>query len=245
MRPLIGIPCVAAERAQTLRRLYGNNQAYVKAIEEAGGIALLIPPQIERSALEQLCGLLDGLLLSGGEDVAPTLYGEEQLPECGEADPERDSLEWALARLALERDLPVFGICRGMQMLNVAAGGTLYQDVPSQRPASQRHEWSDSPRDLRAHEIAITPGSRLAQILGSERAAVNSLHHQAVARPGADVAITAVAPDGVAEALEIGGRAYALAVQYHPEELYTDDEASRKLFAAFVQAAEAYAGRKP
>ncbi len=238
MRPIIGIPCLAAERAKTHRPLYGNNQSYVRAVAQSGGIPVLIPPQAEAASLDHVCARLDGLLLTGGEDVAPALYGEAPLPKCGQPEPERDDLEMRMTRWALEYDLPIFGICRGMQLLNVAAGGTLYQDLATQLPGTAEHALSALPRDTRAHEIAVQADSRLARILGTERPQVNSLHHQAVARPGADVEILAVSPDGVAEAMEVRGQSFALAVQYHPEELFDSDEASQRLFAAFIAACE-------
>src|SRR5689334_22471273 len=136
MRPLIGIPAAPLQRAGSQRPYYGLGQSYIQAVERAGGIPLLIPPQRDAESLQAISARIDGLLLSGGGDVDPTLYGEERLPECGEPEPERDELEIALALLALEHKQPIFGVCRGMQVLNVAVGGTLYQDLVAQRPES-------------------------------------------------------------------------------------------------------------
>lgn len=240
IRPLIGIPCYAAERAGKLGPVYGpiyaNNATYVRAVERAGGVPILLPPYENPESAAMIYARLDGLLLAGGGDVDPAIYGQERLPECQEPEAERDALELTLTRRALEDELPVFGICRGMQVLNVARGGTLIQDIATAQPEAQRHPWTDHPRDHRAHEIAVEDSSRLAGIVGRSRLAVNSLHHQAIDRPGAGVRVLAYAPDGIAEAMEVEGQPFALAVQFHPEELAPTDEASRRLFEAFVRA---------
>ena len=234
---VVGIPCYSAERAGSGRPFYGNNQAYARALIGVGLAPLLIPP-MDEAALEAVCGRLDGLLLSGGEDVDPARYGEERLAMCGPADPERDGMELALTRMALERDLPTLGICRGMQVLNVARGGTLYQDLETQRPEARPHAMGHLPRSSRTHEVTVERGSRLGAILGVERLAVNSLHHQAAREPGTGVRMVARADDGVAEGMELPAYRFALAVQYHPEELFETDELSRKLFAAFARACQ-------
>lgn len=234
--PLVGVPCYSAERADSHRPLYGNNQSYIRALIAAGATPLMIPPGLDMSALTALCGRLDGLLLTGGADIDPALYGEQRLPECGEIEPERDIMELALTRVALQRDLPTFGICRGMQTLNVACGGALYQDIAAQRPESLAHAWTDHPRNHLAHTVLVERDSRLFTALGAEELRVNSLHHQAVSRPGDGARVVAWAPDGVAEALELPAQRFAIAVQYHPEELIETDQRSRRLFAAFVDA---------
>lgn len=236
MRPIIGIPCFAAERAGTRRPIFGNNQAYVRAIERAGGAPVLIPLLEMSESVAAIRTRLDGVLLTGGGDLAPALYGEERLPECGAIEPERDAAEIDLTQWALEAGVPVLGVCRGMQLLNVVRDGTLYQDIVTQHPSSPRHDIIDQPRTHRAHSIALHPDSRLATILGARALSVNSLHHQAVKDPGTDVEIVGWSEDGIAEAMEIPGHPFALAVQYHPEELAPTDEASRRLFAAFVEA---------
>ncbi len=242
--PLIGIPCFTIPHPTRPYALYANNQTYANAVALAGGIPLFIPPVNEESvegACETLGQRLDGLLLSGGADIDPVVYGEARLPVCETSQPERDRLELALTRQALQRGTPIFGICRGMQLLNVACGGSLYQDLPTQSLQSQRHAWSDHPRDYLAHSIEIAADSRLAAITGIRAHQVNSLHHQAVHRPGAGLTITAWAPDGVAEAMELRDHSFVLAVQYHPEELTRSDAPSQALFAAFVQACAAHA----
>ncbi|MGH2515320.1 MAG: gamma-glutamyl-gamma-aminobutyrate hydrolase family protein [Ktedonobacterales bacterium] len=236
MRPLIGIPCFAAERAGTRRPIFGNNQAYIIAVEQAGGAPVLLPPLESPESMAAIRARLDGLLLTGGGDLAPALYGEERLPECGEIEVERDAGELDLTRWALEAGVPVLGVCRGMQLLNVVRGGTLYQDIVTQHPGSPRHDVTEFGRTHRAHAIAINPRSRIAAILGTCEPVVNSLHHQAVKDIGAGIEIVGWSEDGIAEALELPGYPFVLAVQHHPEELYATDEASRRLFAAFVRA---------
>lgn len=238
MRPLIGIPCFPLLRDGSLRPHYGLGRAYVQAVERAGGIPILIPPQPDTASLREISARIDGLLLPGGGDVDPILYGEERLPACGEPEPERDTLEIALAQLALQRQQPIFGICRGMQVLNIAAGGTLYQDIATQRADAPPHTTHDyeGKRDVRSHAIAIQPDTLLADIVGATHHEVNSFHHQAVKRPGDGVEIIAWADDGIAEALVLPAQPFALAVQFHPEELAPADEPSQQLFDAFVRA---------
>jgi putative glutamine amidotransferase len=238
MQPIIGIPCYSALRAESARPMYGNNRTYVRAVERAGGIPLLIPPLADEASLEAVCARLDGLLLSGGADIAPACYGEEPIPECQVPEPERDALELVLARWSLEHGLPTLGICRGMQLLNVASGGTLYQDIATQQPEAQPHECSALPRDTRAHTIRVRSDARLAAILGTTEHPVNSLHHQAVRELGRGVQVVAQAPDGIAEGMEFPEHPFAVAVQFHPEELEQTDEVSRRLFAAFVRACQ-------
>jgi putative glutamine amidotransferase len=240
MRPVIGIPCYSARREGSHSPLYGNNQTYVRAVQRAGGVPLLIPARQDADALEAICSRLDGLLLSGGCDIDPACYGEERIAACEEPDTDRDELELALAAWALDAAVPILGICRGMQLLNVACGGTLIQDLATQQPEAALHDHSHTVRTHRAHGIRLQEHSRLSEILGTAPYAVNSLHHQAVGRPGDSVEIVGWSPDGVAEAMEIDGHPFALAVQYHPEEIEGDieqpDEPSRALFRAFVQA---------
>jgi putative glutamine amidotransferase len=236
-RPLIGIPCFSTERADSRRPVYASNKSYVRAIERAGGVPLLLPPMDLPESRAAALAAVDGLLLTGGGDLDPAYYGEAKLPQCDEPEVERDTLEFAFTQDALAERLPIFGVCRGMQLLNVARGGNLIQDLATQRPEVARHDHSDHPRTYRAHSIAVNPASRLSGILGVSRTMVNSFHHQAVDRPGAGVEIVAWSEDGVAEAMELADYPFALAVQYHPEELVTDDdEASERLFRAFVEA---------
>lgn len=210
--------------------------AYVQAIEEAGGIAVCLPPV----AWDELTGtrfhFLDGVLLPGGSDIDPLHYGEEPLPENGALEPERDRFELPLARWALERHVPVFGICRGMQVLNVAAGGTLYQDLPSQGIARVQHR-QKAPRDYPTHWIEIAIGSLLARITGETCIRVNTFHHQGVRQPAPGFQVSAMARDGVIEAIEMPHHPFALGVQWHPEAMIQSDPVQRALFTHFVEAA--------
>lgn len=235
--PVVGVPAFSADALTHPK--YAANQSYIRALIAVGLAPLIIPPAPE-AALATICARLDGLLLPGGADLDPATYGEERQPYCGPSEPDRDAMELSLTNMALARDLPVFGICRGMQTLNVARGGALYQDIAAQRPdASRQHDLHGQPRDTMAHAVTVEHGSLLAEALGAERLEVNSLHHQATRTPGRGVRFVAHADDGVAEGMELPEYRFALAVQYHPEELFESDELSRQLFAAFARACHA------
>lgn len=236
MRPLVGIPCRAGVRGEAKRPVYHGNQAYVHAVENAGGIPILIPFMEDQASLYSLLPRLDGILLPGGIDVHPHQYKEEVHEAVKESDPQLDALELILARWAWQNDLPMLGICRGMQVLNVSRGGTLYQDLSAQVPSDIPHSNWDQPRSAINHDITVEPGSRMDQILGERVIAVNSLHHQAVKDPGEGLVVSGRAPDGVIELIEAPERRFVLAAQCHPEELYKDHPVWVRLFAAFVDA---------
>ena len=236
MRPLIGIPCHADYRAGSRRPIYCNNRTYVHALEHAGAVPILIPLLDDPQALDSLLPRLDGLLLSGGGDVEPHRYGENPSAKLEMLDPKLDEIELALASWALEEDIPTLGVCRGMQLLNVATGGTLYQDLSGQHPSAITHCNREQPRNYLTHQVFLEPDSLIASVLGTREFPANSLHHQAVKTPGKDVRISGHAADGVAEALEIPGYRFMLAVQCHPEEIYSEVAACARLFQAFVQA---------
>jgi putative glutamine amidotransferase len=220
------------------------NEPYIGAIQEAGGVPLVVTPAHSGPALRALFDLLDGLVLTGGEDVAPERYGEEVLRPNVEVVAERDALEFALLEWALAEDLPVLAICRGVQVLNVALGGTLYQDLATDRPAPLVHDQnlgeSPRPRTEPHHAVAVRPGSGLADLLGLEALEVNSLHHQGIKGLAAPLAPVAHAPDGLVEAVEPADPArwtFLVGVQWHPEELARAGHApSRRLFERFVAA---------
>ncbi|MGO8951364.1 MAG: gamma-glutamyl-gamma-aminobutyrate hydrolase family protein [Ktedonobacterales bacterium] len=236
-QPIIGIPCFAMVRTDTGRPIYASNQAYVQAVVHAGGAPVLIPPLADMQSLAAIRCQLDGLLLTGGSDLDPSLYGEAPTLQCKTSEPERDQLELELARWALDQGLPIFGICRGMQVLNVACGGNLYQDIPVELHSIIDHKPEGKARTHIAHDISIEPESLLARILGDDRAAVNSFHHQSVKRVGQGFSVIAAAEDGVIEAMEMRDVPFVLAVQYHPEELEASDPDNHRLFLAFVDAA--------
>jgi len=225
--------------------LYGQGASYCRSVARAGGAPALIPLDLSQDAWRSIYQRLDGLLLPGGVDVDPARYGEPPHPKLGKVEASLDEAELLLARWALADGLPLLGICRGIQTLNVAAGGTLYQDLPSQFPGALRHTCSppDYPRIHRAHAVQVTPGSRLAAILGAHEIRVNSRHHQAVKDRAPGFVITARAPDGVIEGIEAAGYRpdregrFAVGIQWHPESLADDDPQMLALFQALVQAA--------
>jgi putative glutamine amidotransferase len=210
---------------------------YARSLEGAGLIPLVVPPLTDPARAGEILDSAGGLLLTGGEDVDPKRYGAAPHPKLGTINPQRDATELALIEAARTRRLPVLAICRGVQILNVAYGGTLHQDLPSERPSAVMH---DSPRDVhaRSHEVTIMAGSRLAAATGATTMAVNSYHHQAVDRCGTGLHVTAVAPDGVIEGVEVDDPAWwVLAVQWHPEDLTTDVRSwDRGIFKAFAGA---------
>lgn len=236
MRPVIGIPCQADFRAGSNRPIYGNNRTYVHAVESAGGLPILIPMLTDLHNLEDLLPRLDGILFSGGIDMQPSLYGEARLPETDDYDTRLDEFEIAVASWALQEDIPILGVCRGMQLLNVVLGGSLYQDIARQRPDALEHRRRDMPRTALTHSVEIEAGSLMERVLGSRQIRINSLHHQAVKEPGRGVYISGRAEDGIAELLEVPGHRFLLGVQGHPEEIYGQVESFSQLFKAFVRA---------
>ncbi|MEZ4666436.1 MAG: gamma-glutamyl-gamma-aminobutyrate hydrolase family protein [Anaerolineae bacterium] len=236
MKPLIGIVASSYTAPSTGWEYNRGYVPIIQAVEEAGGLPVIIPVSISDDVLQGIYQRLDGVLLPGGGDVRPSIYGAEAHPLTDNLDDARDHVEINLTRLAVADDRPVFGICRGHQVLNVALGGTLIQDVPSEIGETIPHNIT-VPRSARAHEVQIDPSSRLASILGSTKLEVNSLHHQSVLQPAPDVCITAYSPDGVVEALEMPNKKFVLSVQWHPEDLYTNYPAMKQLFKAFVEAA--------
>jgi putative glutamine amidotransferase len=205
-------------------------------VEHAGGVPILIPLINDLSGLDTLLPRLDGLLLPGGLDIYPGLYGEKPHHLLTQIDRQVDGLEFALAEWALKEDIPTLGVCRGMQLLNVALGGNLYQDLSEQCPSNIHHMNLDLPRTQIVHKVYVEAGSHMEKILGTREFAVNSLHHQAVKIAGRGVRISGQAEDGVAELLEVPHYRFMMAMQSHPEEIYTREPACARLFAAFVKA---------
>lgn len=216
----------------------GVNANYVRSVLAAGGLPIIFVPDLSPEETVELFGECDGLLLTGGEDVDPCHYGATPHPKLGTVDPRRDANELALVAEARARDLPILGICRGIQLCNVALGGTLFQDLPSERPGTIDHDPSTA-RDVRSHPVTVTEHSRLADILGTTELAANSFHHQAIDRLGNGLVATAVAPDGLIEGVEsTDPHDWIIAVQWHPEELaHEPDAADLKLFSALITAA--------
>jgi putative glutamine amidotransferase len=225
-RPLIGITCGSIGDGGKVK--YGQNRSYVRAIEEAGGVPILIPPQ---SSIDELFEVLDGILFTGGGDLEPTLYDTQDRGSVG-IDGDRDRLELLLARRAADAGLPIFGICRGQQLINVALDGGLIQDVGEHR--------QDAPREAASHEVEVAPGSYLADTIG-ERVEVNTFHHQVVdpERIGKGLKVSAFSADGqrFIEGLE-SADGKILTVQWHPEDM-TDRDWARRLFRRLVESAAA------
>jgi len=243
MRPIIGIA------TQTLEAIPGElpacwimGQSYVQALRSVGAIPWIIPllPDDE-ATLREIFERLDAVFLTGGVDVDPSRYGEAKQPCCGRTDPPRDAVEIQLIRWAIEAGKPILAVCRGIQVLNVALGGSLYQDVPSQLPNAIKHDYfptrENPSRNRLVHSIEVQAGTRLAAALGESRPIVNSMHHQAIKCIAPGLITSAVAPDGVIEAVEGANGRYIVGVQWHPEELISQP-GQKQLFASFVAAAQ-------
>jgi putative glutamine amidotransferase len=230
--PLVAVTATTSA-ADGIVRVRTNN-AYVRALEAAGLVPLVLPP-LDPAHAERTLDAVSGLVLTGGEDVAPWRYGETPHAALGTVNEARDAFELALVGAARNRSLPVLAICRGIQVLNVALGGTLVQDIPSQCPAALPHAPTDG-RGARVHEIVVGRDTRLAQAVGAEGLTVNSSHHQSVGRVAAALRVTARSPDGIIEGAEWDGDDWwAVGVQWHPEELTESPEPwDRGLFATFA-----------
>jgi putative glutamine amidotransferase len=241
-RPIIGIP------TQTLQSLGGvsaeippswvMSQRYILTLTNAGAIPWLVP-LVDDETLRGIYESLDGVFLPGGADIDPASYGSAPHPLCEKTDKDRDRVELALARWAMEDGKPVLGVCRGMQLMNLAAGGTLYQDLAEQMAGSIKHDYfpyggSNVRRDYLAHAVEVAPGSKLAGVFGSGELKVNSMHHQGVRDIGSGLRSVATAPDGLVEGLEGSNGNYVVGVQWHPEALTDNSAAARRLFDEFV-----------
>jgi putative glutamine amidotransferase len=236
--PLIGVLTYRNQNPLGFTQ-FSASEAYTSSLVNAGAIPLLIPLGQPKSNLEALLPHLDGVLFTGGGDIAPERYGGAPNTLVSDVDIDRDRLEIELALQVIESKKPFLGICRGLQVINVALGGSLYEDIKAQRPDSLEHQWSPAyPREHLAHSVHIETGSRLAGILKANEAQVNSLHHQGVRRLAQDLRPTAYAPDGVIEAFELPSYPYGLAVQWHPENLQAH-QAMRDLFRSFVLSTQA------
>lgn len=244
-RPVIGIP------TQTLQVMDGipeglppswvMNQRYYLATAAVGGVPWMIPLLEDLAILREIYDRLDGVLLAGGVDMDPATYGEEKTPLCGAIDPARDLVELQLVRWALADGKPVFGICRGLQVINVATGGTLYQDVSAECTAAIKHDYFPTTgwqRDYPAHEVKLVNGTRLQQALATSSLTVNSMHHQGVDRLGDGLTVSALAPDGLIEGLELPNHPYLTAVQWHPESMASDH--SSRMLRPFIDAARSH-----
>lgn len=238
-RPLIGVP-TGRERSQRFfgLPLYIMNQTYVRTLENLGALPVMIPLQMTEETLRGIFDRLDGLLLPGGEDIDPANYGDERHPQLGSTDVERDRTEMLLAQWAFEEGMPLLGVCRGVQVMNVVCGGTLWQDLTAQTPEHFKHDYFPPTyeRFRISHQINVAPESHLASAVGSVQE-VNSMHHQGIRKVGAGLRVVGTAADGLPEALEVPELPFSVGVQWHPEELAKTDELSAGLFLNFVRAA--------
>ena len=211
------------------------NGAYLRAVQEAGGVPVLLAPQLDDAARGGLWRLLDGVVLTGGGDVDPARFGQSRHPTVSDVSDARDTLEIDLTHYALEHRLPLLAICRGIQVLNVALGGTLHQDIASDFEPSIVHSQKER-RHQPTHRVKLEDGTRLARILGASEVEVNSFHHQALARLGEGLRAVAWSPDGIVEGVEMAeARGLVIGVQWHPEDLVGHDPAARNLFRAVVE----------
>jgi putative glutamine amidotransferase len=235
--PVVGLPTLAIPRGPKPPR-FGINQSYVRALVAAGCAPVLIPLLDDDDRLRAIFERLDGIVLAGGVDVAPQEYGEEPIGDLNVVQASRDRTELTLARWAYADDLPTLGICRGQQVLNVALGGTLWQDLLHQGATSVDHSDDDGrARDAMIHRVRLDPDSRLAQLIDETEIRVNSLHHQAVKSIAPALRVTGKSDDDVIEALESRERRFMIAVQWHPEEI-DDLPWVRRLFEGFARAAK-------
>ena len=240
-RPLIGITCARGSGGTWRENTLGHfsefvYDVYCQGVLSSGGVPVLIPTCQDRTSITKLCRTLDGLVLSGGVDVHPRHYRQEPAPGLRNIDEVRDNMELELTRQALAFDMPLLAICRGIQLLNVSLGGTLYQDIASQTGGSILHSPA-ADRDVATHTVKIQPDTILHAIVKRRTLWVNSQHHQAIHELAASLLASAHARDGLIEAVEAPDKCFTVGVQWHPEGLWQKDTAAKKLFKALVKAA--------
>jgi putative glutamine amidotransferase len=234
--PLIGLTVYHSTSSSGLPNV-SVNEAYVQALIQAGAAPVLIPLGLGEAALRAILERLDGVLFTGGGDLEASLYGAQPHARMYDIDQDRDRIELYLVKELVAQEQPFMGICRGLQVINVALGGSLYTDIGDEHPGALRHDWYPNiPRDHLAHPVQISEASRLAGILGKPLLEVNSLHHQGVRQLAPGLTPTAYAPDGMVEAFELPEHPFGMAVQWHPEWLQAHAP-MRALFKAFVEAA--------
>ena len=245
-RPVIGVTTQTQEAVPNeLPRCWIMGHRYVEVLTSFGAVPWLVPLVADDEAtLRAIYEQLDGVFLPGGADVDPSSYGDEKGVGCGRTDLARDRTEVLLVRWASEDGKPVLAVCRGEQILNVAAGGTLYQDLALHREGSIKHDYfpveGKYTRELRSHVVEVAPDTQLARLLGDATVEVNSMHHQGIRELAPSLVASAVAPDGVIEAVEPANGQFMIGVQWHPENLVDSDPRMQRLFSAFTDAALAY-----
>ncbi len=230
-KPVVGVMPLWDDEKDSMWMLPG----YFDGISEAGGIPIMFPLSTDKEGLGQLAEMCDGFLFTGGHDVSPYLYNEKAMEGIVSCCKKRDEMETIVLDMALGVDKPVLGICRGIQFINVALGGTLFQDLPSQHPSDIGHHQSP-PYDMPAHAVKVDEASPLFGCLKTKQLNVNSYHHQAIKDVSPHLAVMAYSPDGLAEAVYMPGHRFLWAVQWHPEFSYLSDVNSQRIFKAFVDA---------
>ncbi|NPV56160.1 MAG: gamma-glutamyl-gamma-aminobutyrate hydrolase family protein [Anaerolineae bacterium] len=237
MKPIIGITTFQYHSSR-----HGPTVAlarnYAESVSRAGGVPVLLPAGVPPDEVGRLLRRLDGVLLSGGADLDPHLFGASPHPRVYGIDANRDGLELALVREALAGGMPLLGICRGIQVMNVALGGSLFIHIPDQLPGALLHDMDGHPRSTIAHPVRLRTASKLAVLLAATEVGVNSYHHQGIDRLAANLTATAWSPDDLVEAVELDHHPFFVGVQWHPESM-PDDPYARRLFAGFIQAAAA------
>ena len=229
MPPLVGVMPLWDDEKESLWMLPG----YLEGIKEAGATPIIFPLTEDPDEIERLVDMCDGILLTGGHDVTPTVYGEEPLEGKVACCIARDNMEKHVLEDAMRKDKPILGICRGIQFINACLGGTLYQDLPMQHPSDIEHH-QKPPYDVPVHDVYIRNATPLYDCLGSDKISVNSYHHQAVKDVAPGLEIMAESEDGIVEALHKPFYSFLWAVQWHPEFSYKTDDNSKKIFKAFV-----------
>jgi putative glutamine amidotransferase len=236
MKPIIGITTNQSKNSDDHPTIM-LMQSYVRAIMQAGGVPILIPSMLAEDGWRALYERLDGIVFSGGGDIALDRFAGEPHPRISGVDLLRDSVELNLLASAAADGKPFLGICRGCQIVNVGFGGTLYTHIPHQLPGALDHDYPGHLRTILAHEVKIEEGTRLADILGEPLLRVNSLHHQGLKNIAPVLRVAGRSPDGLVEAVELSGHPFGVAVQWHPEWL-TDQRPTRSLFRKFIEAAD-------
>lgn len=245
-RPTIGVTTQSLQAIDGIPSGLPNsvvmNQRYYEAVAAAGGAPLLIPLLDDEDALRAVYEACSGILIPGGVDMDPATYGEAPHEKLGRIDPARDRVELQLTRWAVEDKKPLLGLCRGLQVINVAAGGSLYQDLDAQLDGAIKHDYFPTygfERDHLSHDVAVVPSSRLRGLVDLEQLPVNSMHHQGVKELGTGLRACAIASDGLIEAVESTDGHWMVGVQWHPEVFEADDPHTRDLFRGFVEASRA------
>lgn len=246
-RPVIGVTTQTLEEIpDELPRCWIMSQRYVRTLTASGAVPWIVPLLDDPETLREIYDRVDGLFLPGGVDVDPVSYNEEKLASCGRVDPDRDRTEIKLAEWAMRDRKPILAVCRGAQILSVAAGGTLYQDLGSEYPDAIKHDYwpkvgARTRQDL-AHPVNVVANTRLNRLLGTDTVLVNSMHHQGIKKLAPTLIANAFAPDGLIEGVESNDDNFVVGVQWHPEDLADIDPNMRRLFDAFIEAARGYRG---